>query len=185
MDNFEPCAAVDDFHSVLTIQLCELIDAEVFTWDNKHLKNAFADLGADNAARLQSMFTERFHWREISIVPPGQWMQRVGYTIKYELVPKYKPLYDALANGDFSPFNEENEFYKARNIDSDFPETLLSQNQVYASFGTDREYQRIKTANGLDVATRFSEYYRNVDTMLIDDLKVFFTDLWTLNYNGM
>ena len=184
MDDFIPCEDRADYHSVLTIQLCELLDEAVFDWNNKYLKDVFKELGTDNAKRLKSMFTERYYWREISIIPPGQWMQRVGYTIKYELVPKYKPLYDALANGDFSPLNKENEFYKARNIDSDFPETLLSQNQVYASSGTDREYQRIITANGVEISADYAELYKNVDTMLIDELAIFFTDLWSLNYNG-
>ena len=110
MDDFIPCEDRADYHSVLTIQLCELLDEAVFDWNNKYLKDVFKELGTDNAKRLKSMFTERYYWREISIIPPGQWMQRVGYTIKYELVPKYKPLYDALANGDFSPLNKENEF---------------------------------------------------------------------------
>lgn len=180
----EPCENRSDYHAVMTITLQELIEDEVFSWDNSHVKGAFNALGNDVAARLQAMFVERYMWREISIVPPGQWMQRLGYKIKYELVPKYKPLYDAVADGDFSPLYDENEYYKARNIDSDFPETLLSGNQVYASFGTDREYQRINTANGLDVLEKYADIYKGLDTMVIDDLAELFIDLWTVNYNG-
>lgn len=184
MDSLQPCELHDHFNAALTITLDELIAKEVFNWNRPALAGCFDDLGEDVATRLKAMFIERYLYREICMVPPGRWMQRLGYEIRYELVPKFKPLYDALENGDYSPLNDENEYYKARNIDSDFPETLLAQNQVYASFGTDREYQRIKTKNGIEAAVEYETAYRNVDTMFIDALGGMFTDLWTLNYNG-
>ena len=185
MNSFEPCTSYPDYYSVVTISLDELVKSGVFSWNNTSLKNCFAALGDDAQTRLQTMFTERFMWREISIIPPGMWMQKLGYKIKYELVPKYKPLYDAIAEGDFSPLQGENEYHKRRNIDSEFPETLLAQNQVYASSGVDMEYQTIRSETGLDVAHDYALKWRGVDEQLMDELAIMFMDLYTVNYNGL
>lgn len=183
-DEITPCESIPDFHSAVTIQLKELINDGVFSWNLTSLTGCFDALGNENATRLQEMFVERFMYREIGIIPPGKWFQKLGYKIKFQLVPKYKPLYDAIADGDFSPLYSENEYHKRRNVNSDFPETLLDQNQVYLSDGTDIEYQTIRTASGLEALEKFQEVWASVDDMLMSELEVLFMDLYTVNYNG-
>lgn len=184
MDNYKECETVPEFHALLSIQLGQLIKGGSFKWDKAPLSGAFADLEPEDKARLESMFDERFYWREISITPPGKWRQMLIYKIKYELVPKYKPLYKALRDGDIDPLHNGDEYYKERIVNSEFPETALAgTNQVYASDGHDREYQKVQTGDGQEILKRYYETFVNIDTAFMHELEVFFTDVWTLNTN--
>lgn len=189
MNSFEPCPSVPDYHAVLSIQLVELVNDGMFSWNLKPLKGCFDGLkGIEGNVdkRLQNMFIERNLWREISIVPPLQWLQQLAYRIKYELVPKYKPMYIAIADGDFDPLHVADEYYKERIVDSDFPETLLNgSSEVYLSRGHDREYEKVETGDAIDLATRFYERYYAIDTAFLNELDVFFVDLWSVNNNGL
>lgn len=177
----------NDYHSVYTIQLCELLDGKLFSWEREPLKSAFDLLDGLNGnikPRLQTMFIERNYWREISMIPYLEWVQQVAYKVKFELCPKYLPMYKAIANDDFDPMHSGDEYFKERNIDSSFPETLLSGNGAdYASSGSDREYQRIQTGNAIEIASSYYNVYKDIDTAFIDELDSFFIDLYSANAN--
>lgn len=187
MDSFIPCESRPDFHSVYTITLAELVEDGIFSWSRKPLANCLAGLdGIDKGikSRIQDMFVERNYWREISMEPYLQWAQQIAYKMKFELVPKYKPLYKAIKEGDFDPLHIGDEYFKERHIDSEFPETLLSGNGAdYASRGYDREYQKINTGNALEIAEAYYSTYQNVDTAFVSELDSFFIDLWSANAN--
>ena len=186
MDNFTPCENRPDFHAVVSIQLAELIDGKMFSWTMKPLKDCFSALDAEDRKRLQTAFVERNMWREISIVPPLQWLQQLAYKIRYELVPKYLPLYTAINKGEFDPLHIADEYYKERIVDSDFPETLLNgSEEVYLSRAHDREYEKVEGGNAIDLALRYYEDYYAIDTAFLNELDVFFIDLWSVNANGL
>ena len=85
-----------DYHSAYTIQLCELIndgwiDFSSEEWD-------FDDYNVEQRNRLWKKFTRRFYYREIGILPPGRWKWELLRKLD-EIMPKYKPIYEMLENG--------------------------------------------------------------------------------------
>lgn len=188
IQDFEYCESRPDFHAVVTIQLVELIFDKTFNWESWPLQGCFDGLKQLEGAideRLKSMFVERNQWREISIVPYLQWAQQLAYKIKYELVPKYEPMYKAILAGDFDPLHVSDEYYKERIVDSAFPETLLSGNSDYLSAGHDREYEKIDTGDAIELSLRYYKEYYAVDEAFMNELDVFFIDLWSVNANEL
>lgn len=187
MNNFEPRTNVPDYHSVITIQLLELVNDGLFSWTRAPLNGCFNELDEIDVSiktRLQAMFIERNEWREISITPYLQWAQQLAYKIKYELVPKYKPLYTAIADEVFNPTHNGDEYYKERIVDSSFPETLLSgTNESYLTNARDHEHERIAVGNALELAQNYYNDYYSIDEAFMNELDSFFIDLWTVNAN--
>ena len=97
-------------------------------------------------------------------------------------MPKYKPLYERVAEG-ISPLAGSNEYYKNRTIQSQYPETLLSENADYITDGRDEEFQRIKEADLVDQTAKFAELYKGVDELLLDELESLFVSMYTANIN--
>ncbi len=171
----------DDFHAVNTIQLCELIDAGFFDlsredWDFN------PKYSEEQHKLLCSKITEHFYYREISLTPPGIWKREFLRTLN-EIMPKYMFLYKLL---DEYPdlIGAESEFYKARNIFSDFPQTQLSGvNSDYASNGNDTEYEKLRQLSILDIVEKLKRY-KDVDALIIDELEPLFSCLLTIDVNG-
>ena len=98
-------------------------------------------------------------------------------------MPKYIPLYKAL---DETPqlIGANSDYYKSRNIYSDFPQTALNgANGDYASTGNDMEYERIRQMDILDLAERLRTY-DDVDVRIIEEIDSMFCSLLTQNVNG-
>ena len=128
-----------DYHSVYSIQLCELINGGWIDFNDESWD--FDSYNAEQRNRLWDKFEKRFYWREIGIMPPGQWKWELLRKLN-EIMPKYKPAYEALENGQ-NIFQHYGEYGKSRNIYSDFPQTMLGDNEDYASNGTDRQHEEI------------------------------------------
>lgn len=185
VSKYEPGELVHRYMAIETITLAELIDQRVFSWADERIAGAFDGLGAENAARLQDAFVARYLYEEIGVLPPGQWLQRLGAKIRYQLVPKYKPLYDAIASGDFNPTLKGSEWHKERRIRSEFPETQISGNSDYLSDGEDSEYQTIRTDDQLALSELYYSQYKDVDTALLDELETLFATLWSVQVNAL
>jgi hypothetical protein len=100
-----------------------------------------------------------------------------------ELLPKYKPLYEALDKYP-SLFNSDSEYYKARNVYSEFPQTQLNgENGDYASTGNDTQYERIKQMNTLDLFERLRNY-KGVDEMILEEMETLFSPFFSVSLNG-
>lgn len=169
-----------DIHSVVTIELCELIECGLFDWENdEDLKwDAYSD---EQYERVCTKFVNRYFHREVSIVPFGLW--RLEYVRKFnEVMPKYKLLYKALDGFDFMA--DKDEYGKYRTIDSEFPQTMLSGNSDYASSGHDHEFETITKGNQLDKFLQFARDYKDVDVMILDDMETLFSCMFTVNVNG-
>lgn len=180
-DDFGCSCDFDDFHAVNTIQLCELIDRGFFdlSRDDWDFNPKYSE---EQHQLLCSKITEHFYYREISITPPGIWKREFLRTLN-EIMPKYMNLYRLL---DKYPqlIGSESEYYKARNIFSDFPQTQLSGlNSDYASNGNDTEYERIKQLDILELVKRLQSY-KDVDALIIDELEPLFSCLLTIDVNG-
>lgn len=203
-----------DFHAVATVQLGELIDGQWFNWKEEDgWVWDYYDL--TQKYRLQRKIDNHYFWREIGILPPLHWKTEFLRTLN-EIMPKYKYLYDMLADPNFDPFmlwhhwgtrnedyvrNDKNDRWgKSRDIGSDFPQTMLSGNSDYASTGRDNEYENLaddtrtndldiqfneyKTGDFLEKFLLFSERYKDVDAMIIDELDCLFSHLVSVNINA-
>jgi hypothetical protein len=173
----------EQFNAIYTVQLGELIEIGLFDWSKPELDwSAFA-YDEEQYTRVCDYFKQRFYYREISIIPFGEWANYLHYKLCYELSPKYKPLYEMAKNG-LNPLADGNEYYKNRTIQSAYPETLLSENSDYITDGKDEEYQRIKEGNFIDNSAKYYAEYRAIDAAMLDELESMFISVYTLNVNA-
>lgn len=169
-----------DFHSTVSIQLCELANAGFFDltredWDFN------PKYSTEQHEQLCKKITDHFWFREIGIIPPGIWKHEFLRKLN-EIMPKYMQWYKNI--DDEVQIGTEGEYYKSRNIFSDFPQTSLAgNNQDYASTGNDVEYERIKQLDPLELAERLQSY-NDVDLAIINELESLFSCLFTVNVNG-
>lgn len=178
-DDWDVCER-PDYHATITIQLCELANAGFF--DLSRSDWAFPKYNDEQNARLCEKITTHYWYREISLTPPGIWKREFLRKVA-EIMPKYISLYKVL---DESPqlLGAESEYYKGRNIYSDFPQTQLNgSNGDYASTGNDTEYERIRQLDILEFAERLRSY-DDVDLMIINDMESLFTCMFTVNVNA-
>lgn len=188
-NDWNPNAMIEDYtyqnewHSVITIQLGELIESGVFDWSRPELDWSSAKYDDEQYSRVCAYFIERFRFREISITPPLEWFYMLKRKLVYELMPKYSPMYAAIAEG-FNPLAKEDEYYKARKIDSHYPETMLSENSDYISNGTDEENERVLLGAIGDSVTEYAAKYKSTDELLLDELETLFISMYTSHVDG-
>lgn len=182
LDGFLHDTGIDEWHAVFTIKLGELIESGVFDWSEPFLDWSSAAYDDEQYERVCTYFIERFRYREISITPFLEWAQMLKRKLVFELMPKYKPLYDELKE-DIVPLASDNEYYKRRTIRSDYPETLLSENSDYISEGTDEEWERVRVGNVSDAMEAYSRFHM-VDEALLDELEDMFYSMYTSYVNG-
>ena len=183
VDEFDNYTGTDEWFAVYTVQLGELVENGVFDWNSPELNWSIAAYDAEQYARVCGYFIERFRYREISIEPYLEWARMLKRKLTFELMPKYKPLYERVSEG-INPLSGENEYYKNRTIESAYPETLLSENADYITDGKDEEFQRIKETNFIDGMENFAIKYKAVDEMMLDELESMFICMYTTNINA-
>ena len=174
----------NEWHAVYTVYLGELMQSGVFNWKRPELDWSDAAIDEQQYERVCDYFNLRFKWREISMLPVLKWFDYLRNKLVYELMPKYKPLYERVAEG-INPLSSETEYYKNRTIESAYPETLLSDNADYITDGKDEEFQRIKEHGTAEAMMNFAEVYKGVDQLMLDELEVMFISLYTTNVNGL
>ena len=173
----------DEWNAVYTIQLGELIESGVFDWQRPMLDWSSAAYDAEQYERVCAYFIDRFYYREISIEPFAEWANYLKRKLVYELMPKYKPLYERVYEG-INPFAESDEYYKNRTINSAYPETQLSGNSDYITDGRDEEFERLKEGRTADHIIYYAENYKGVDQLLLDELESLFISMYTTNVNA-
>ena len=170
-----------DFHAVVTVTLNEyiedgLVDFEDPSWD-------FDAFDIEQRNRLYRKVVGRFGYREIGVLPFKRWKARF-LAVLNENMPKVLPLYQALADG-YTILQTSSEYYKARDIHSDFPQTMLNgTTQDYASDGSDHEHELIRNGDFIDAAAKVADYYDDPDSILLNKLERLFMPLMTVNVNG-
>ena len=183
VEEFDNYTGTDEWFAVYTVQLGELVENGVFDWDSPELDWRIAAYDETQYLRVNEYFIERFRYREISIEPYLEWARMLKRKLVFELMPKYKSLYERVSEG-INPLSGENEYYKNRTIESAYPETLLSENADYITDGKDEEFQRIKEANFIDGMENFATRYKAVDEMMLDELESMFICMYTTNINA-
>jgi hypothetical protein len=169
-----------DYHPVVSIQLCELANDGFFD-----LTREDWDFGPkyspEQHAQLCRKITDHYWYREIALVPPGIWKHEFLRKLN-EIMPKYMIRYKNADSG--VELGTESEYYKSRNIFSEFPQTALQGNsQDYASTGNDVEYEKIRQMDPIELAERLRSY-DDVDLAIIIELESMFSCLFTVNVNG-
>lgn len=183
-NEFENDTGINEYHSVQTIELAELIEDGIFTWERIGWKPyAYSDAQYD---RLCAAFEDRFYFREISITPVGAWFKQLRYALCYKLMPKYKPLYAQLETGDYDPLQTGGEYTKERKIESEFPETLISRtDEDYLSRGYDFEREMVGRGNFADDYANYIVKVSSIDDAILTEIeKDLFSCLYTTNVNG-
>lgn len=172
------------WNAVYTVQLGELIDKGIFNWSLDILDWSSAAYSAEQYNRVCAYFIERFRFREISIEPFYEWATMLHRKLVYELMPKYKNLYQYL-DESFDPAQVSDKYHKRRAVGSDYPETLLSGNADYISNGQDEESEDIQRGDLLESYNKYIEDYQAIDTQLLNELENMFIGLYTASIDGM
>ncbi|MBO6231522.1 MAG: hypothetical protein J6O50_13260 [Ruminiclostridium sp.] len=172
----------NEWHAVYTVQLGELMQSGTFDWSRDELNWSDAAYSPEQYERFCKYFEDRFRFREISIIPPLEWFYALRRKLVYELMPKYKPLYEQVEGG-IAPLGE-NEYLKRRHITSNYPETLLSGNSDYITTGDDEEYERVKVTDAGAAIQAYKDNFESVDAAMADELEVLFVSMYTTNVNG-
>lgn len=198
METFQTPEMISDYHSLHTIQVCELYDAHFF--DNDDGSWDWPLYTEEQDTRLRRLILDEYFYREISMTPPGVWKRKFVNYMK-QIMPGYIMMYKILdevgndplvAAGVAREVSNTDNAYKGRSIYSDFPETMLSENSDYASNGTDTEDERVisrdisKTLKE-DYARRLEELesgIANIDMRIIRKIEPYFSCLLTSYVNG-
>lgn len=173
----------DRYNAVYTVTIGELQAAGVFDWSMPELDWSSAAYDDEQYKRICDYFVDRFYYREICIEPFAEWARMFRTRMVYEVMPKYRPLYESLKDG-YAPLANEDEYYKSRIVDSSYPQTMLSGNSDYLTSGRDEENERIKQGNTTDMMNKYAAEFRAIDTMLLDEFESLFICLYTTNYNA-
>lgn len=179
----EESVAPDRWYAVYTIQLGELVENGVFDWSDPLLDWSAAAYDAEQHKRVCDYFIERYKFSEISLEPYYEWATLLHSSIVYELMPKYRLLYEAVKGG-VNVLQDSDEYEKRRVIGSDYPETLLSGNSDYISSGKDSEFENIKNGDPTQKITDYVDKMKSIDQMLVDEMQGFFISLYSVNWNG-
>lgn len=168
-----------EFHSVNTLALGQLyqdgwFDLKDPSWD-------FPKFNEEQHERLCGKILDHYYMREIGVLPLAQWKREFLRKLN-EIMPKYIILYSKIAEAPGN-FNATDEYYKSRNVFSDFPQTRLSGNEDYAANGTDHQYERIRDGTILELSERLKSY-EDVDLQIVNELEPLFSCLFTLNINA-
>ena len=173
-EEFESTDA-QEYHGTYTISLMQLLSDPDYTAYFTLMWETFDAYDSEQRTRLFNKFRGRFDYREIGLLPVRRWTERLIAKLN-EVMPKYKPLYQAIADGA-TTLNAGSEYHKRRDVHSEFPQTMFaSENQDYASSGTDLEYETVRDYGLLDVAERI-RLYNDVDVMVLNELEPLFVCL--------
>lgn len=176
-----------DFHAVFTIQMGELIhdgliDFNDGTWDTQLNGQPIKWYNEEQKKRLYAKMEQYYYYREIGELPYLRWKGDLLAKLAL-LMPKYYLLYQILDKG-VDPMQEYDDYGKSRNIYSDFPQTMLSGNEDYASTGNDNQYERIRQGSFIEKMLALAHDYDDVDYLLLKELDTHWYCLLTSNING-
>lgn len=149
---------------------------------------------------LETKIIKHYYTREISEETVGLWKLRLDSKLN-EIMPYYNKLYSEIENA-VNLFNNKNitVTYKrnnegngiTRNLYSDTPqgslmgveaeEYLTNANKNINNATTTEEYlentKGIENISNIDSFNKFIKYYKDIDMMIIDELKVIFMSIW-------
>lgn len=178
----------DEFHAVFTVQLGELmhdglVDFNDGTWDTTVTGGEIKWYSEEQKKRLYNKISSHFYYREIGELPYRRWKNDLLNKLA-TIMPKYNFIYAALDDG-VTFLQLQDVYAKHRNIYSDFPQTLLSGNEDYASSGNDNESESVTNGNFIALVNKLRETYSDPDLLVIHELDTMFWCVLSSNMNGI
>lgn len=178
---------ISEFHPVFTVYLGQLVEDGLVKFDDGSWNEQPNGLpikwyNNEQRERFWKKFEQHYFFREIGELPYKRWKYNLLSKVAL-LMPKYYMLYEILDKG-IDPLQEYDEYGKSRNIYSDFPQTMLSGNEDYASAGNDTQYERVRQGDFVEKMNAVMNDYDDVDMSLIRELDTHFYCLLTSNMNG-
>lgn len=177
-----------DFHAVHTVMMGELINDGLIkfddgSWETQTDGSPIKWYNDDQRTRFWQKFKQKYFYREIGEIPYKRWKHDLLSKIAL-LAPKYYLVYELLDKG-VDILQEYDEYGKSRYIYSDFPQTMLSGNEDYASSGNDNQFERIKQGDFMNKLQQLFNDYNDVDDAFLSELDTFFYCVLTSNMNGL
>ncbi len=177
--NYDDFYIDSEFHDVVTLALGELWKLGWFnlsdeSWD-------FPKYSQEQHERLCKKILDHYYMRNIGVLPLAAWKREFLRKLN-EIMPKYIVLYKKI---DEKPdmYNATDEYFKSRNVMSDFPQTQLGGNQDYASVGNDNQYEKIHDGTILDLSEKMQSF-DDIDLQIVNELECLFSCLFTINLNA-
>lgn len=181
-DPFDAPGISKEFHDSVSVSLGELIEGGFFSWNDPKFDWSGSAHSPEQFERVCKGFELAFYYREIGILPPKRWANKVLYTFEYILCPKYNRAYDALE--DVNILTVSDKYGKSREVHSDYPETLLSDNSDYLSTGRDAQHEDVETGNPVELYERFRDSWIDIDNAMISEAgRLLFSDMIAPNVN--
>ena len=169
----------DDFHSVVSISLGELLREGVITWDMPEMKWRYYD--EKQFGRVTEAIENRYWDRELGVLPIRSWMRRFVGRMN-EGMDRLRPAYEKLDGANL--MQQADVFSKGRSVGSAFPATQLKPTtQDYASDANDSESESVTEGNFFQQSELLKEYI-GLDQRLVDYLDPLFSSLFTVNSNA-
>lgn len=160
------------YHGAFTVTFMQLMEDDGYAAYFMGKWDTFDAYDEEQRARLFAKFQGRFNYREIGLLPVRRWTERLFAKLD-EIMPKYKPIYQAMSDG-VTTLTAGDEWHKRRDAYSSFPQTrFASDNQDYATSGTDMEYETVRDYGLLDAGERLPSY-NDVDAMILNELESLF-----------
>jgi len=179
-----------DWHNVYTLTLNELLDCGALSKETgaaNSLLDGWTHYSDEQAARVVDIIIGEYGSREIGITPIRIWYQH--YQSKMAVAAQQANLLYPIIGVDTSELSGGGYKERRREIDSRFPQTMLSQhNSDYASSGNDRVIERLETLNSLDIINTMkgiAEDIVAVDDLFVQALDPLFLHIFTPYVNGM
>lgn len=170
----------DEFHSVMSISLGELIRYGVVVWGEPDVMFDFYD--EKQYWRLCEKIEHHYWSREIGFNNPGEFKRQLVRHLN-EIMPKYKLAYKTLDSGvDLMRVGDV--FGKSRDVNSDFPATQLNaEHSDYASGANDHEFENVTDGDFFERVKRLNDY-NDIDMEIVLSCEILFSCLLTSNMNG-
>lgn len=168
-----------EYHDSNSVQLGELVQAGWFDLSDKSTWH-WPKYSDEQDDRLRDKIVNRFWNRGLGILPAGIWKRHFLERMN-EIMPKYIVLYRAIEETP-QLIGATSEYYKSRNMFSDYPQTQLGGNSDFASTGNDTEYERIRQLDILELAQRLRDY-RDADSLILEDIDDLFSCLLSVSVN--
>ena len=180
IDTYEAQQMWEEWHDIYSITLGELLADGVYDFSQPDWD--FDSYDDEQRNRFWAKFAARYRYREIGVLPPAAWKHETLRKLN-EIMPKYKMLYKAIADG-MNVLQDGDEYHKRRAVHSDYPQTMIGGNQDYASDANDLEYETIRYGNMLDAVQKLRGY-DDVDVMILNEMETLFSCLFTINLNAL
>lgn len=169
----------DDFHSVVSISLGELLREGVITWTMPEMAWRYYD--DEQFSRVTEAIENRYFDREIGVLPVRAWMRRFVGRMN-EMMDRLRPAYEKLDGANL--MQQADTYGKGRSVGSAFPATQLKPTtQDYASDASDSESESVTEGNFFSQSELLKEYV-GLDQRLVDYIDPLFSSLFTVNSNA-